>query len=1017
LSPTQFSAVFNYPDASATVDSGSTLNLIATVTGVGNSSPLCNASVAITATTVLDGVVTIYAVNDFVPGLQVTFTGLTLAAFLNNAQFEIINVDPNNQWFQVFYTTSLGVVPPNQVQTTDTGTATFNSVEIYRVSDGGGIYLFVGAVSNPIGTTILPYDSGINIATVGLDDGVPGTYTWANPGNVSSSSSYATVTVPTPSGGGGLTRFRRVQVCQNIVSIVSSLPTTLEATFPLSVTSGNTIIVGLLYHEASSAVITDSNGNTYSLITSVSQSSGDGPNVLAVYQATNVSGGPTTLKMSVVVTGNGYYGFNAQECSGLNGTVDVFNSNSSTAAPITSFSAGSITTVNANDALFSFIWMDLGKSSSNPAAIPVGISQVVFAANDNKDYQQLAAANSSTNLAGTVFNPMWTGVFGAPLTTQKAIGINVAFELMLFQPSDGLDAQTFDFTVPPNIAVSGIEIDFESTFTGAAGFGILDVQLLRAGNPVGVVMQVNPTATNENYTLGGINNLWGVTWGTTDFNSVTWGVRITAVQSPGGSNGTFSVRNVRARITGSTSTTGWVYNDFVPDADLDILQIAPQNHASDPPPGAPGSSINTVGTLTVYWQNRLWMVVGNYVYFDAGPDCENGIPEQAWPPSNRFQFSGPVLNLIPTADGVGLLVYLADRVNAILGGPETISFYPTDALSNFGISNPNAIFRDGSIIGQFTTQRQYFDLVDGRKDEIGEHISDYLTENFTAASTYVTMHRDGLDVGVFLSNGVDQVVRYGSNIGAWSVPAFPVGGAGALRSIETSVGVHTLMLASPTGGTSGATNSIVAGLGANSFDASGTTLFAVNFASVPAADPINPAFWSPDVLNLGNLQSTGTVAELDAATVSASGFGFAYWNGNMPGNGSIQITVGALATSNSSRLGVVYRAFISANRNEGSYTSYVQNGSLGSTWQLIAEPGTLNQTIDIPTINSGDVLEFRFIGDNHSLYQNGTLIGSITDSTYLAGGFQSAALAIVNISSVVFLLRTYSLTPSRLLLG
>jgi hypothetical protein len=156
---------------------------------------------------------------------------------------------------------------------------------------------------------------------------------------------------------------------------------------------------------------------------------------------------------------------------------------------------------------------------------------------------------------------------------------------------------------------------------------------------------------------------------------------------------------------------------------------------------------------------------------------------------------------VPTPDGGGLLVYLADRVAVILGGPETISFYSMDAFSNFGVSNSNAVFRDGSTIGQFTTQRQYAELQGPQKAEIGEHIGDYLSANFAAASTYATSHRDGLDVGTFLSNGVDQVLRFGPNVPSWSVPAFPTFGAGALRSIETSVGVYSLMLAAPNGGT------------------------------------------------------------------------------------------------------------------------------------------------------------------------------------------------------------------------
>jgi hypothetical protein len=374
-------------------------------------------------------------------------------------------------------------------------------------------------------------------------------------------------------------------------------------------------------------------------------------------------------------------------------------------------------------------------------------------------------------------------------------------DLALYAPSDDLNATNFNFTVPAGIVISGIQMELDAFFTGTVNYGIIDVQLLKGGNPVGSIVQILPTNSNVTYTIGGPGVLFGTTWLSTDFNSTQFGVQVTAQQLTGGTNAVFSVRNVRLRVLGSTSTTVWVYNDFTTDANLDELLIAPQNHLNDPPPGAPGSSVNQiVGTLTTYWNGRMWMAVGNFVYFNAGPDCVNGVPEEAWPPANRFQFAGPVLNLVPSPDGAGLLVWLADRVNAILGGPETISFYPTDAFSNFGISNPNAIFKDGSLIGLFSTQKQYWQLA-GNKDEVGEHVADYLTANFPPASTYVTMHRDGLDVGMFLSNGTDQVLRYGTNISAWSVPAFPLSGAGALRSIETSVGVNTLMLAPPTAGT------------------------------------------------------------------------------------------------------------------------------------------------------------------------------------------------------------------------
>ena len=305
-------------------------------------------------------------------------------------------------------------------------------------------------------------------------------------------------------------------------------------------------------------------------------------------------------------------------------------------------------------------------------------------------------------------------------------------------------------------------------------------------------------------------------------------------------------------------TSLFLFNDFVADPDLNILLVAPLAHQNDPPPGAPGSSITPTGNLTAYWNGRLWMIVGNYVYFDAGPDCENGISQESWPPANRFLFAGPAFNLVKTADGLGLLVQLADRFNVILGGPETISFYPSDALDNFGISNPNAIFRDGSIIGLFTTQRQYFELLGLQKKEIGEHIADYLTANFDPAKSYVTMHRNGLDVGVFISNGVDQVLRFGSNIEAWSVPAFPSFGAGAMRSIETSVGITTLMIAAPAG-------SSTTGVGPAN-PTSGTSVG----VGVPWINPSNITLGNPTTYATATFTVAGTSAALRASTYMIS---------------------------------------------------------------------------------------------------------------------------------------------------
>jgi hypothetical protein len=217
----------------------------------------------------------------------------------------------------------------------------------------------------------------------------------------------------------------------------------------------------------------------------------------------------------------------------------------------------------------------------------------------------------------------------------------------------------------------------------------------------------------------------------------------------------------------------WNYTDTVSDANLETQLIAPLFHLNDPPPGAPGSLIQTGGALMAWWQGRIWMASGNNLFFDAGPDCLNGIPEEAWPPANVFTYPGPITSLAPTSQG--LIVQTSDRWFVVLGGPQTLTFYDQPLLQNFGISNPNCLAQDGDQLYLYTTSQQYFSVSVNGKSEDGWRVGDLLQANFPSASSYVTMHRAGQDTGVFLSNG------------------------GAIGSVETSPGIYTLLLGPTTG--------------------------------------------------------------------------------------------------------------------------------------------------------------------------------------------------------------------------
>ena len=152
-----WTAAFIHADVSSTNDSGEALPLIATITGQGCGSPLTTSVATITKVAVSRNLVTITASNNFQPGIWVTLGGLTGATFLNNqTPFQVVSVDklPGtlNTQFQIFFET------PDYIATTDTGTATFNAIEIYRTSDGGGLYLFDGAVTDPGAGQVWTYD-------------------------------------------------------------------------------------------------------------------------------------------------------------------------------------------------------------------------------------------------------------------------------------------------------------------------------------------------------------------------------------------------------------------------------------------------------------------------------------------------------------------------------------------------------------------------------------------------------------------------------------------------------------------------------------------------------------------------------------------------------------------------------------------------------------------------------------------------------------------------------------------
>lgn len=298
------------------------------------------------------------------------------------------------------------------------------------------------------------------------------------------------------------------------------------------------------------------------------------------------------------------------------------------------------------------------------------------------------------------------------------------------------------------------------------------------------------TASPQTYSTGPVFGTYSETiGGAFSTNTDVGSVDIYRIKDGG------SILNYVGSVANNTGGGNWTFTDSTLDVNLNTsVTVPPQGfRRNDVPPGQTGSLAPSTDKLSflTFWNGRLWGIAGNKVYFDAGADCQNGDPRASWPPANVFVFPSNPIAL--TGTSVGLLVWLSDQVKIIAGGPQTTTFFAADLMENFGISSPNCISKDGDTIRLISTQGQQFTLTVSEKIEDGNFVADLIASNFAPATSYLTTHRNGLDSGVFISNGESLMLRYGLNIGSWSPIYKPVGGIKALRSIETSVGKYTLI--------------------------------------------------------------------------------------------------------------------------------------------------------------------------------------------------------------------------------
>jgi hypothetical protein len=243
-----------------------------------------------------------------------------------------------------------------------------------------------------------------------------------------------------------------------------------------------------------------------------------------------------------------------------------------------------------------------------------------------------------------------------------------------------------------------------------------------------------------------------------------------------------------ASIT-NPGTGTWTYTDSTADSALNTLLIAPVAHVNDPPPAG-------ISLLTWY-AGRLWAASGNTLYFSGGPDTLNGVGTECWPPGNNYTLPGKITALAGTSQG--LLIWVRNDLYVTTGTNSGNFTVPQLWQAKHGVPSQNCVAQDGDNLFYYTTTGKVYNLSPASGlSEIGFGIAVQLAA-MSGAGVYVTIHQSGQDEGIFISDGSTNIWRYSTVSNSWDTPIVPVGGVGAIASIELSSSNYRLLMGRPTG--------------------------------------------------------------------------------------------------------------------------------------------------------------------------------------------------------------------------
>jgi hypothetical protein len=245
------------------------------------------------------------------------------------------------------------------------------------------------------------------------------------------------------------------------------------------------------------------------------------------------------------------------------------------------------------------------------------------------------------------------------------------------------------------------------------------------------------------------------------------------------------------------------YVDVLQDTSLNTEIYAPIVQLNNPPPtGMKGIE---------FWAGRYWGFVGQDLYFSTGADNAslvnitfNGVSAECWSPSNVLPLPMPITRIVPQQNC--LVVFMTGGCWAVTG-TTLASFFPAPLFANLGLRNYKALDLDGSNMYLYTADRQFLVMAPSSGTfEIGFPVGDSFELNVDPTKAQVVRHVSGSqDNCILLGDGSTGWYRGNPNqVGAnssdgvatpvWSPFATIVGGCGAIASVETSYGVHQLLV-------------------------------------------------------------------------------------------------------------------------------------------------------------------------------------------------------------------------------